>query len=278
MIDIASYSTALRQDERGIWFAASRGPVSYPAQGHATCFAVEDSSFWFGHRNRCILAAVRRFPPPGPIFDIGGGNGFVARALFEAGWDVVLVEPAAEGAMNACARGLPQVVCASLDDAGLAAGTLPAAGLFDVVEHIEDDLALLRRLAGLLQPGGLVYATVPAHAALWSDEDVAAGHFRRYASAEFAGRLGEAGFEVLFSTLMFRPLPLPILLMRTLPHRLGLKRRAAGVAAAARDHGAEGGAVVGLLNRVLAPEVKKIEQGVRSRVGASILLVARRRP
>jgi SAM-dependent methyltransferase len=277
MSDLPAYSAALRQDERGIWFAESNGPVSYPAQGHATCFAVEDSSFWFAHRNRCIVAAVRKHPPNGPIFDVGGGNGFVARALLDAGCEVVLVEPAAEGALNARARGLPQVVCATLDAAGFAPRTLPAAGLFDVIEHIEDDVAFLRRLAGLVKPGGHLYATVPAHAALWSDEDVRAGHFRRYASAEFAERVREAGFDVIFSTLFFRPLPLAIFLMRTLPYRIGLKRNATVLEDAARDHGARGGALVALLQRALKPEVRNIKRGKRSSFGASILLVGRRR-
>lgn len=48
--------------------------ISYPEGGHAVCREVEDSSFWFAHRNRCIVAAVERMPPCGPILDIGGGG------------------------------------------------------------------------------------------------------------------------------------------------------------------------------------------------------------
>jgi hypothetical protein len=51
---------------------------------------VEDSSYWFGHRNARIVELVRQFPPNGLIFDIGGGNGFVAKGLEEAGFATVV--------------------------------------------------------------------------------------------------------------------------------------------------------------------------------------------
>ena len=37
------------------------------------------SLFWFRHRNDCIRELVRNFQPKGkvPIFDVGGGNGFL---------------------------------------------------------------------------------------------------------------------------------------------------------------------------------------------------------
>jgi hypothetical protein len=80
---------------------------------------VEDSSFWFAHRNSCILEAIKLFPPRGEFFDVGGGNGYVERAIQESGIDVVLVEPGLAGVRNALHRGVRQVVRATLDDAGL---------------------------------------------------------------------------------------------------------------------------------------------------------------
>ena len=63
----------------GVWFTktSSENALSYPSDGNDQCFRVEDSSYWFGHRNTCIVELVRQFPPNGLIFDIGGGNGFV---------------------------------------------------------------------------------------------------------------------------------------------------------------------------------------------------------
>jgi len=83
MIDIAALAPDLRLAEDGIWYSSESQPISYPSDGNDACFALENSSFWFAHRNDCIIAAARKFPPPagGLIFDVGGGNGFVARGL-----------------------------------------------------------------------------------------------------------------------------------------------------------------------------------------------------
>jgi hypothetical protein len=93
MINLAKISRNLEQTVEGHWRCKSLSPISYPYWGNEACFYVEDSSFWFQHRNACILEAVKQYPPPGPFFDIGGGNGFVAKAMQDAGLGVVLVDP-----------------------------------------------------------------------------------------------------------------------------------------------------------------------------------------
>ena len=52
--------------------------------------------------------------------------------------------------------------------------------LLDVLEHIEDDVELLRRLRRQLAPGGTLLLKVPAIAALYNSLDTAVGHYRRY--------------------------------------------------------------------------------------------------
>jgi hypothetical protein len=52
--------------------------------------------------------------------------------------------------------------------------------LMDVIEHIEDDRGFLAELVDRLEPGSRLLVTVPALASLWSDWDVALGHYRRY--------------------------------------------------------------------------------------------------
>jgi hypothetical protein len=61
--------------------AGAAWSLSPTLRGDSDCFALEDSSFWFAHRNACLLAVLRQFPTIGPFFDVGGGNGFVAAAL-----------------------------------------------------------------------------------------------------------------------------------------------------------------------------------------------------
>jgi SAM-dependent methyltransferase len=50
----------------------------------------------------------------------------------------------------------------------------------DVLEHIEDDVTAMRKLASLVRPGGKVLLTVPAGPWLFGYHDEQLGHFRRY--------------------------------------------------------------------------------------------------
>lgn len=280
MIDVRRFGSELVRDEQGIWFAPHSGKVSYPKDGHAACLAVEEGSFWFRHRNRCILAAVRRYLPAdrGPIFDIGGGNGFVARGLAEVGYEVVLVEPGPQGARNAKRRGLANVVCATIEAADFLPHSLPAIGLFDVVEHVADDRGFLSSMSTLLEPGGWIFITVPAYPWLWSQEDMDAGHFRRYTRASILAVLDACGLQVEFLSSFFRPLPLPILILRALPHRLGIRRTSALAAKGRREHAIGGGPLPALLDQMLRAEVANIEAEHAMTMGGSILVVARRGP
>src|SRR5262245_51451415 len=156
--------------------------TAYSEQSHEWCFDVEDDSWWFQHRNRVLIDLLRRFAPVQPLYDVGGGNGVVSAALRSAGIRALVVEPGAAGVANARRRGL-EAIQATLADCGAALGSIGSIGVFDVVEHIEDDAAFLVHLREMLAPGGRLYLTVPAYQLLWSIEDVHAQHYRRYTAS-----------------------------------------------------------------------------------------------
>jgi len=265
---------ALVRDASGLWIASGGGPVSYPEEGSDLCFALEDRSFWFRHRAAAIVAVARRFPPAaGAIFDVGAGNGQVSAALSGAGFETVAIEPSRQGAMNARKRGLDHVVCGSLEAAGFAPRSAGGVGLFDVIEHIEDDAAFLRSLHPLLLPGGRLYLTVPAYQVLWSSDDPLAGHHRRYTRGTLARLCRAAGFEVEYATYLFWFLPLPILLFRSLPDRVR-PRRALSAERTSAEHQTSRLAQ-SLLDLALGPELAAIRRGRSVPFGGSCLLVAR---
>ncbi len=241
--------------------------ISYPDDGNDFCFEVEETSFWFAHRNRAIVEAMRAFPPAeGPLLDVGAGNGFVAAALQREHFDVIAIEPNESGAANAERRGVNRVVRGTLDSAGFAEASAGGVGLFDVVEHIDGDREFLTSVRRYLRRDGRVYLTTPAVPALWSDEDVYAGHFRRYTVASLSALLRGAGFEVDYATYFFSPLPLPVFLLRSLPSRfftLKPKHRAGGKTTRA------------LMERVLRFELARIRRGSAIPFGSSCLAVGR---
>ncbi len=277
MTDIHSINTGLDLGDDGIWYSKDSDNISYPLDGNEACFTLEDSSFWFRHRNNCIVSIVNSYPPnkSETIFDIGGGNGFVSLALSNSGFEVALVEPGTFGAYQAKNRGIKNVICATTKTAKFRPHSLPAVGLFDVIEHIEDDLAFLKSIRDLVKKGGYLYATVPSYSFLWSDEDVFAGHFRRYSLGDFSDLLRSAGFQVEFSSYIFRFLPLPVFLLRTLPYRLGLSKKVREPKKISQDHKIKGGITRKLVDSLLQSEIKCLIKNKPIRFGGSCLLVAK---
>ena len=275
-VDLSSCAPGLKRADDGIWYSKKQEAVSYPSEGNNECFEIEDKSFWFQHRNACIVELVKRFSPrgKGPIFDVGGGNGFVAKGLMDAGWDVVLVEPGPEGARHAKQRGVQHVVCASTQSAGFVHGGMSAIGVFDVVEHIEDDVEFLRHLHDLLEPGGMLYLTVPAHLGIWSDEDIYAGHFRRYTKRTMTSALRAARFRIEFISGIFSWLLVPVFLLRALPYRLRGARHRRPMGKTMRSDHTLPAPIAAFANAVHSGELKMLSRNKPLSLGSSLICAA----
>ena len=88
-------------------------------------------------------------------------------------------------------------------------------GVFDVLEHIEEDSTVLSQIFSALKPNGLLFVTVPQHMWLWSVSDDYACHVRRYSSREIHKKIEDAGFNVLRST-SFMSFLLPVMMVSRL--------------------------------------------------------------
>lgn len=278
MHDLNIYGTNLHLKDDGIWYSQSIEPISYPEDGNQACYEVEDNSFWFIHRNKCIETLVKSFPPPklGPIFDIGGGNGFVTRGLELAGFDSVLVEPGSNGVLNAKRRGVKNIVCGTTLSAGFSEGALASVGLFDVVEHIEDDVGFLTSVFELIESDGYLYLTVPAYSWLWSNEDDIAGHYRRYTLSEISELVKAAGFDVEYSSYIFSFLPIPIFFLRSLPFKLRIMPNKTSQERLKKNHKLKKGLFYKAFNALLAIELKFIMSLRCLPFGGSCILVAQK--
>ena len=276
-VDITSYSSSLSLKKNRIYYADSSESISYPDDGNDNCFEVEECSFWFRHRNNCIIEMIKNFrsPTDGPIFDVGGGNGFVTSGLIDAGFDVVLVEPGRNGAMNAKKRGVPHVICATTYTANFQPETIPAIGVFDVVEHIEDDIGFLKHLWQLLAPGGMLYLTVPAYQFLWSQEDVEGGHFRRYTLNNLETKIINSGFNISYSSYIFAYLPLLIFFLRTIPYKLK-QSKSSTMCRIKKDHSEPKGIGSKILNFFHQWELKKISKFQTILFGGSCIVIAQK--
>jgi len=274
-MNVTEIARNIELGEDGIYYAKNTSAISYPTEWNEYCFQIEQDSFWFKHRNEILIESIRAISPDKTFFDIGGGNGYVAKGLEDAGIDTVLVEPGS-GAQNAKRRGLKQVVCSTLENAGFLPSSMSAAGLFDVVEHIPDDREFLSQINTFLKPGGHVFITVPAFRFLWSNEDDHAGHCRRYTLRQLCEVLTKAGFEITYKTYFFSILPVPVFLFRSLPSKLGLHKKANDPETHKKAHRAKKGILTALLNRIWIWELRRVKSQKLIPVGGSCFVVARK--
>jgi 2-polyprenyl-3-methyl-5-hydroxy-6-metoxy-1,4-benzoquinol methylase len=129
--------------------------------------------------NAAIVAAVRQTQPRS-ILDVGCGEGWLSRALHQAGTNVVGIDgvPALIAAARSKGSG-PTYHCYSYDQ--LREQPLPAIGQFAVIVfnfalfEAEPTFTLLQRLQPLLLPGGHIViqtlALPPAEPSGWRTED-----------------------------------------------------------------------------------------------------------
>lgn len=274
MIDFTAFSNNLVKKEDGIWYAKTQNEISYPEEGNSLCLQLEGNSYWFQHRNNCIINSVKHYSPNATFFDIGGGNGFVAKGLENAGISTVLVEPGQSGARNAKARGLSNIVCATTETSGFGKSTIDAIGLFDVVEHIDNDAAFLAQNYDFLRKNGLIYITVPAYNFLWSNEDDFAGHFRRHTISSMTTLLKKTGFKVEFASYLFSILPLPIFAFRSIPSRLGFNKKSHDLETYKKEHSKNTASNV--IQKVWDWEFAKIKQQKSVGFGSSVLIIGRK--
>jgi glycosyltransferase involved in cell wall biosynthesis len=76
------------------------------------------------------------------------------------------------------------------------AGQMDTVVCLNVLEHIEDDVATLRAIRGVLQPGGRLILLVPNDPAAYGTIDKEIGHCRRYTTQSLKAILTGTGYAV----------------------------------------------------------------------------------
>jgi SAM-dependent methyltransferase len=155
---------------------------------------------WYYVSKACALARSVADRPPSRILDVGAGSGYFSRMLLKA----------------------PSAVRATCVDTGYAAdrnemsdskpiafrrnGSDPDADLvllMDVLEHVDDDVALLREYVQAAKRGTRFVVSVPAFEWLWSGHDEFLEHRRRYTLAAIRRVMRDAGLTAVSGFYFF---------------------------------------------------------------------------
>lgn len=160
---------------------------------------VQADHWWYEGRRRILRSVISRLnlPKPAQLLEAGCGTGANLPMLKEFG-EVKCFEPDGWAREAAMARYGISVSPGALPAELPFDGPFDMVGAFDVIEHIDDDVASLKALRGALKEGGAAVFTVPAYKFLWSRHDDFNQHKRRYTRPQFRKALDDAGFRVEF--------------------------------------------------------------------------------
>lgn len=226
-------------------------------------YEVEDRHWWFVGRRRIVLDQLEQHGGRGRILDLGCGTGGVLAHLDDYG-EAYGIDPSPEATRFSHERGLAIALASGLN-LPFADQTFDAVLALDVIEHVDDDVGLLREVQRVLRPGGILVVTVPALPWLWSSHDDVNHHRRRYMRGSLARSIRAAGLEPV-KISYYNALLLPLAVTRKVVHRMN----------GTGDHlETLPGPVNAMLRSVLSAELPAIRRWDIP-LGASLVCTARR--
>lgn len=172
----------------------------------------EEKHWWFAARRAILREVLRTFRlrHGATILEVGCASGGNLKMLREFGQTKACEYD--EGILDLARRRHPDVEierCELPGEIPFGNEAFDLIGLFDVLEHVDDDRGALRALRSRLRPGGRLVLTVPAFPWLWSAHDEVNLHHRRYTRESLVDALRDAGLEMVkgsYFNLLLLPL------------------------------------------------------------------------
>jgi len=225
------------------------------------------SHWYYASKGRALLDLLKGLKLES-LLDVGAGSGIFSRQLIDAGvcQRALCVDPGYEVERVERHNGHEIRFARAIDR--------PSADLvlmMDVLEHVDDDVGLLRSYTRNLEPEDLVAISVPAFQFLWSGHDEFLEHRRRYSKRQIEAVVRAAGLEPVKSGYFFGllfPVAVAARLIDRWTVKLGLGNRKSSLARQGRT-----------LNRLLIALhdlERKVVFPVNGLAGLTVFCLARR--
>ena len=173
---------------------------SFDKERFKSLYEMEQRHFWHVGRKEIIYALLQKLYAENlssiSMIEIGCGNGSVLQFLRSKGINIEGADLFMEALRFCRRRGDAPLYQVDALKSPFPDGHYDLVGLFDVIEHLDDDEAVLQEASRICKNRGRIIVTVPANKWLWSYFDVASRHKRRYSKTELRNKLQNAGFIV----------------------------------------------------------------------------------
>jgi len=156
----------------------------------------EENYWWFIGRKQIIISTLQnqlKDKTNLKILDVGCGTGGTTSSLTKFG-TTYGTDFSTKALQFSNKRGL-NVLKSGVYELPFISETFDIITIFDTLEHIKDDLLVLKELKRILKNDGLIFLTVPAYQFLWSDHDVSLSHYRRYNAKKLSIVVERAGLK-----------------------------------------------------------------------------------
>ncbi|HYB41948.1 MAG TPA: methyltransferase domain-containing protein, partial [Candidatus Methylomirabilis sp.] len=151
---------------RQYWFAHQERQLGNPTiVERARADLPERCLYW-------LRALLKYRVPPGRVVEVGSGHGGFAALLRWAGFEATGLEISPWVVDFARHTFDVPVLLGPIEDQGIEPGSLDIVVLMDVLEHLRDPVATMRRCLALLKPDGLILIQTPSFDAGKSYEDM----------------------------------------------------------------------------------------------------------
>ncbi len=160
---------------------------------------LEQTYWWHIAKRELVTRWLQQYvPAPARVVEGGIGSAGNLVSFQELGYEVAGLDIMPEAVEYGKKRGIADV---HVHDLGkpwpFEADSADAVVLLDVIEHVEDPVAVLQHASRVLKPEGKLLLTVPAYQWLFGTWDEALGHYRRYTNRKLEQQTVAAGFKTL---------------------------------------------------------------------------------
>ncbi len=174
--------------------------------------------FWLLERKRIVVSAIKQYLGEGDRFlDMGVGACDIAHDLRVLGVQLLLADIQPQSLDIGAELGFEDLFQFDIHKP-IFRDHVNGVGVFDVLEHLDDDKTAVASLLQMVLPGGYIFVTVPAFQGLWNNRDVMERHKRRYSRRQLEKLFRSQGADVLSCSYTFFSI-FPLLVLRALQSR-----------------------------------------------------------